>query len=118
MIMPPELIEELRTALRTAPELPPRPINTTKQEIVRQLVGEIRAIQRRGYALEQVADMFRDNGFELTTPTLKNYLARAKAPRKGRAGKRAKAGAGSKVPAPSAGTPGGSTPGASAEENV
>jgi hypothetical protein len=100
MIMPPELIEELRTALNTAPKPPPRPVNTTKQEIVRQLVGEIQAIQRRGYTLEQIADVFRGKGFVLTTPTLKNYLARAKAPRKGKAGKKTKAGGGAKAPAP------------------
>jgi hypothetical protein len=108
--MPPELIKELRTALKTAPEPPPRPVNTTKQEIVRQLVGEIQAIQRRGYTLEQVADVFRGKGFVLTTPTLKNYLARAKAPRKGKAGKKAKAGGGAKATAPASAAPGVSAP--------
>ncbi len=97
MIMPPELIEELRTALKTLPEPPPRPVNTTKQEIVRQLVAEIQATQHRGYTLEQIAEAFRGKGFVLTTPTLKNYLARAKAPRKGTARKKAKAGGGAKA---------------------
>jgi hypothetical protein len=102
MIMPPELIEELRTTLETLPKPPPRPVNITKQEIVRQLVGEIQAVQRRGYTLEQVAEAFRGKGFLLTTPTLKNYLARAKAPQRGKAGKKAKAGGGAKASAPAA----------------
>ncbi|HVV50571.1 MAG TPA: hypothetical protein VHO06_12975 [Polyangia bacterium] len=110
MIMRSELIEELRTALKTAPAPPPRPVNTTKQEIVRQLVAEIQAIQRRGYTLEQVAGVFRGKGFVLTTPTLKNYLARAKAHRKGTARKKAKTEGGAKAPAPAAGALGVSAP--------
>jgi hypothetical protein len=94
-----EQVEELRTALKTAPDPPARPINATKQETVRLLFGEIQALQRRGYTLEQVADLFREEGIPLTTQTLKNYLARAKALRKGRAAKRAKAGRGVKEPA-------------------
>jgi hypothetical protein len=100
-----EQVEKLRAKLTQAPAPPAASVNTTKQEAVRSLVGEIRGLQQRGYTLEQVAELFREEGVLLTTQTLKNYLARAKALRKGRAGKRAKAGGGAKAPAPAAGTP-------------
>ena len=100
-----EQVEKLRAKLTQAPPAPPAAsVNTTKQEAVRSLVGEIRALQQRGYTLEQVAELFREEGVLLTTQTLKNYLARAKAPRKRRAGKRA-TGVGARAPAPAAGTP-------------
>jgi hypothetical protein len=93
-----EQIEKLRAMLKTAPEAPANSANTTKQEAVRLLAGEIRAHQRRGYSLEQVAEFLKGGGLDLTTPTLKNYLSRAKAAQKlrQRAGERAKAGGGAK----------------------
>jgi hypothetical protein len=46
------------------------------------------ALQQRGYTIEEVAESLRGHGFEITTPTLKNYLQRAKSavakPRKSR----------------------------------
>jgi hypothetical protein len=93
-----EQVEKARARLTQAPAPPAASVNTTKQEAVRSLVGEIRALQRRGYTLEQVAELFREEGVILTTQTLKSYLARAKAPRKGRAGTRAKARGGAKEP--------------------
>jgi hypothetical protein len=101
-----EQIEKARERLTQAPAPPAASVNATKQEAVRSLVGEIRALQRRGYTLEQVAEMLREEAILLTTQTLKNYLARAKAPQKGRAGKRTKAGGRAKAPAPAAATPG------------
>jgi hypothetical protein len=100
-----EQIEKVRERLTRAPAPPAASVTATKQEAVRSLVGEIRALQRRGYTLEQVAEMLREDAILLTTQTLKNYLARAKAPQKGRAGKRTKAGGGAKAPAPAAATP-------------
>jgi hypothetical protein len=100
-----EQIEQLRAALKKAPEAPPRGADTTKQEAVRLLVGEIQALQRRGYLLEQVAEMFRNGGLVLTTPTLKSYLSRAKGGQKRRRTRqRAETGRGPKAPGP-AGVP-------------
>jgi hypothetical protein len=96
-----EQIERLRAALRKAPEVPPGGTDTTKQEAVRLLVGEIQTLQQRGYSLEQIAEMFRDGGLVLTTPTLKSYLSRAKGSRKRRrAGQKTEAGGAAKAPAP------------------
>lgn len=96
-----EQIEKLRAILKEAPEAPARNFETTKQEAVRLLTGEIQALQHRGYSLEQVAEMFRRGGLVLTTPTLKSYISRAKGGRKRRrAGQRSEAGPGAKAPVP------------------
>ncbi len=100
MGIPREQIERLRAALKEAPEVPPGSADTTKQEAVRLLAGDIQALQQRGYSLEQVAEMFRSGGLVLTTPTLKSYLSRAKGGRKRRrAGQRTETGGGAKAPA-------------------
>jgi hypothetical protein len=100
-------IEELRAALKKAPEVPPGSTDTTKQEAVRLLAKEIQALQRRGYSLEQVAEMFKKGGLVLTTPTLKSYLSRAKGGRnRRRVGQKAQAGAGAKAPASAMVAPG------------
>ena len=42
------------------------------------LSSELIALQQRGYTIEEVAEGLRGRGFAITTPTLKNYLQRAK----------------------------------------
>jgi len=42
------------------------------------LAGELVALQQRGYTIEEVAESLRGRGLAITTPTLKNYLQRAK----------------------------------------
>jgi hypothetical protein len=53
------------------------------------LAGELIALQQRGYTIEEVAESVRGRGLAITTPTLKNYLQRAKS----KTEKRAKNGA-------------------------
>ena len=86
-------IEAIRTKLKTMPSPPAGTVDTTKQEAVRLLAREIAALQNRGYSLDQSAGSLRGEGLDLSTPTLKSYLARAKAAQ----AKRKRAGAKSKV---------------------
>lgn len=75
-------IDQIAEKLRKMPPAPPAAAaTTTKQEAVKLLAGEIASLQRRGYTLEQITDSLRGEGLELTTPTLKSYLSRAKARR-------------------------------------
>ena len=53
------------------------------------LAGELVALQQRGYTIEEVAESLRGRGLAIPTPTLKNYLQRAKS----KTEKRAKSGA-------------------------
>lgn len=77
-----EDLERLRSALRAAPKVTPRSGDVTKQEAVKSMVREIQGLQKRGYSLEEVAEMLQGGGLLVTTPTLKSYLSRAKAARK------------------------------------
>lgn len=72
-------IEKCREMLRSMPPAPATAVNVTKQEAVKELASDIASVQRRGYTLEQIADSLKGVGLDLTTPTLKNYLGRAKA---------------------------------------
>ena len=50
----------------------------SKQEAVKILKKEISSMQQRGYALDQISEILRTEGIDITTPTLKSYLQRAK----------------------------------------
>ncbi len=93
-------IEDIRSKLKAMPPPPSDTVDTTKQEAVRLLAREIGALQKRGYSLEQIAEALRGEGLVLLTPTLKSYLARAKAHAKRRpAGARTNVAAGAVAPA-------------------
>ena len=69
----------LRELMRAAPDKPPNQRRMDKQAIVREVKDDIEAIQKRGYTLEEIAEMWATKGsFEVTLPTLKSYLQRAK----------------------------------------
>ena len=94
-----EQVEQIRGRLREIPQAPAASIDTTKQTAVRLLVAEIKAVQERGYSLEQIAEFLKGWGLDLTTPTLKSYLTRAKGGRKPRrAGQKTKAAGGAAAP--------------------
>ena len=71
-----EKAEEMARALRTLPAMEGR---LSKQAVVKHLVAEIAALQKRGYTIEQVVESLQGVGLTITTPTLKSYLQRAKA---------------------------------------
>ena len=74
-------VEQLRSTLRAVPKAPAAGVDTTKQEAVKLLAREIEGLQRRGYSLEQIAEMLKGGGLIVSTPTLKSYLSRAKTAR-------------------------------------
>src|ERR1035438_5501649 len=74
-------VEQLRSTLRAVPKAPTAGVDTTKQEAVKLLAREIEGLQRRGYSLEQIAEMLKGGGLIVSTPTLKSYLSRAKTAR-------------------------------------
>lgn len=72
-------IAQIAETLRRMPQAPPADLPTTKQEAVKLLAREIVGLQRKGYALEQIVASLKGEGLDLSTPTLKSYLSRAKA---------------------------------------
>ena len=80
-----ESTTRLAEELRAIPPKDPAKRRLDKQAVINEIKQEVIALQQRGYTLEEVAEMLRGRGFEITTPTLKNYLQRAKGlDRKGR----------------------------------
>lgn len=77
--------EAIAAKLKALP--PVEKSDLSKQELVAVLADEIKALQQRGYSLEQIADTLQGTGFDIATPTLRNYLQRTHKPK---ARKRAK----------------------------
>jgi hypothetical protein len=50
----------------------------SKRSAVLLLSREIAELKKRGYTLEQIAEALSESGLPISTPTLKNYLHRAK----------------------------------------
>lgn len=73
-----EETERMVSALRALPPMDSSKRRLTKQAAVQQMAAEIRALQDRGYTIEQVVESLHGVGFDITTPTLKSYLQRAK----------------------------------------
>jgi len=73
-----ETARRLAEELRAIPAKDPAQRRLDKQAMVRELAEELIALQQRGYTMEEVGENLRGREFEITTPTLKNYLQRAK----------------------------------------
>lgn len=71
-------LEAVATKLRQLPPVQDAKTHS-KRDAIRVLATEIRALRDRGYTLDQIAEALGKNGLEISTPTLKNYLGRAKA---------------------------------------
>jgi hypothetical protein len=74
----PEQAEKIAATLRALPAIEPPPKKLTKEEMIKLLSKEIRDLQKRGYNLEQIASSLKGEGLDISTPTLKSYLAKSK----------------------------------------
>ncbi len=73
-----EQIDQVGDGLLALPQLDPSKQKLDKQAAVRRIKEQIATVQLRGYTLEQIAQSMTRLGIEITTPTLKSYLQRAK----------------------------------------
>jgi len=79
--------DDLEILRRELSELPTtRPRTVTKQRAIAELAPELAAAQRRGYTVEDLAQLLADRGLSMTPGTLRGYLRRNR--KKRRAGKR------------------------------
>ena len=74
----PEQLEAIAAKLKAMPPAEKRNQEYSKQEAVRLLSKQIVALQKRGYTLEQIAEILREEGLDLSGSTLRIYLQRAK----------------------------------------
>jgi len=73
-----EMIEAIATKLRDMPPMQEKTKEYNKQQAVRILAKEIAALRTRGYTIDQIAETLKGEGLDISTPTLKNYLQRAR----------------------------------------
>jgi hypothetical protein len=73
-----EQVEAIAAKLRDLPAIEPPPKDLSKKEAVKILSKEIRALQKRGYTLEQIATSLKGEGLDISTYTLKSYMNNSK----------------------------------------
>ena len=73
-------VEEIAGKLRALPTIEPPPKDLTKSDVVKMLAKEIKSLQKRGYSLEQISSSLKGEGLDISTPTLKSYMQKAKTP--------------------------------------
>lgn len=71
-------IEELQQKLAELPEVDDFEREVTKQEAIRRMASTISSLQNRGYSMEKIAEILTSEGLQISVPTLKSYLTRAK----------------------------------------
>lgn len=72
-----EQIAGIASKMRNMPKVDKKK-DFNKQEAVKLLIRDIHAMQKRGYTLNQIAEILRAEGLSISTPTLKNCIQRAK----------------------------------------
>lgn len=73
-----EQIDQVGAGLLALPPLDASKRKLDKQAAVRRIKDQIATAQQRGYTLEQIAQNMTELGIQITPPTLKSYLQRAK----------------------------------------
>ena len=71
-------LEKIALKLKKLPEIEKSKQKHSKQEAINYLKKEIISLQKRGYSLINIADTLKGVGIDISTPTLRNYLTRAK----------------------------------------
>ena len=71
-------VKDIGEKLRAYKPLPPPEKQLNKKDAVKALMADIAVMQKNGYSLDQIADALTKEGFEVTTPTLKSYMTKAK----------------------------------------
>jgi signal recognition particle subunit SEC65 len=72
----PEQVESVAEKLRSMPPVEQEKKNPdlSKQEAIKALSKDIRAMQKRGYTLEMIASILKDENITVSVATLRNYL--------------------------------------------
>lgn len=73
-----EQVEKVKEKLKNLPPIEDSK-ELSKQEAIKMLHKDILLLQKRGYSLEKIAEVLKQEGVEISTPTLKSYLQRGKA---------------------------------------
>jgi hypothetical protein len=72
-----ETVENLRSKIAELPEVKSNQVAVSKQHAITLLKKDIETMKKKGYSIEQVAEVLKEGGIELSPATLKNYMHRA-----------------------------------------
>ncbi len=72
-----EAVEKISSMMKELPPVENKKRQVSQQETIKLLAKDIKAMQARGYTLEQVSEKLKEFGVLLATPTLRSYLKRA-----------------------------------------
>ncbi len=72
-----EQVEQISVKMKALPAVENKKRPVSKQEAIKLLAKDIKAMQARGYTLEQVSELLKQLGVSLATPTLRSYLRRS-----------------------------------------
>ncbi|HXF08276.1 MAG TPA: hypothetical protein VNK45_07110 [Candidatus Acidoferrales bacterium] len=72
----PEFIDSVAQKLRDLPpiESVKKSAEMSKQEAIRKLSKDIRAMQKRGYTMDMIAGVLKSENIAVSVATLRNYL--------------------------------------------
>ena len=87
----PEFVDSVAQKLRDLPpvESVKKSAEMSKQEAIRKLSKDIRAMQKRGYTMDMIAGVLKSENITVSVATLRNYLQSSRGavsgtPRRGR----------------------------------
>lgn len=71
-----EQVESVAEKLRNMPAVDnkKKTPDLNKQDVIKTLSKDIRAMQKRGYTLEMIANILKGENISVSVPTLRNYL--------------------------------------------
>lgn len=69
-----EVRQKIEATLDNLPEKPKAERPLTTKELVTELRGKIRAAQAKGYTLEEIVDLFKSDGAQISLSSVKSAL--------------------------------------------
>lgn len=77
-------VDDLRLMLREMPAQEEAKQKLTLQQAIARMADELTELQRRGYSIDDIANILRGTGLEISPQSLKSYLSRSRSTTKQR----------------------------------
>ena len=77
-------VDDLRLMLREMPAQEETKQKLTLQQAIARMADELTELQRRGYSIDDIANILRGTGLEISPQSLKSYLSRSRSTTKQR----------------------------------
>jgi alanyl-tRNA synthetase len=71
-------IRKLQETISTLPEVTNQGDEISKLDAVKLMIEDITELQKKGYSVEMIADVFSQNGMQIAVSTLKSYMTKVR----------------------------------------